>query len=290
MRLILSTAALVIFSSARFAGAADEVAIKLNRPFKPGDIVVVSTRLEFHQVQSGMVNGRPSERNTDFKAVLEGTETVEAVNAKGGITKRSIKVTKCTRDDQVLVPPGSTLTAENVDGSTEITIDGNDPTPEALEALAELADTARPDDASDDELLGTDKPQKVGNSWPIHPDAVAKVFSSGPLRLNGGQVTGDTRLTDVSGIDGKPSFAVDTTVAVDAPKPDLAEGASFEDVRDLKIAIHATVTLPVDDRSHDSTGRLEFKRSLSFKTDPAGPAFTVSVRLIKDDKVTDPKK
>ena len=99
----------------------------------------------------------------NFTAILEGTRTVNAVTEKGGDAKLTIKVTKCTKDGADLVSAGSTIVAENVDGKTEFKIDGTDATDEMKPVLAELVDTAKPDEPTADEEMGTDKPQKVGD-------------------------------------------------------------------------------------------------------------------------------
>jgi hypothetical protein len=285
MRTIIATAALAIAVSASLASAADEYKIKFSRPSKAGDTEMVSTTLEFKGVQKVDVGGQTKEDKTEFKADLEGTETIDAVNDKGSATKVSIKITKCTRDGSELIPAGSTLTAENVGGKTEFKVDGNDPSKEAVEALTEMVDTAKPDAPSDDELLGTDKPQKVGDSWPVHTDVMAKEFSDGPIQLTGDQLKGETKLTDVSTIDGKPCETMTTTLTADVPAKDPKNQAN---VHDLKLKADAVEVMPVDESLH--TGTMKMTRAISFMMDAPGATVTISVDSTREDKYTDAKK
>lgn len=288
MRKITTAAALAIsaLTAVSTALGADEYKIKFDRPFHAGDTVMVSTSVTMKQSQKAEIGGQVSEQKNDFKATIEGTETIDAVTEKAGDPmKLTIKVTKCTKDGVELIPAGSTLTAENVDGKTQFKVDGAEPAEDVKPVLSELVDTSKPDSPSGDEVMGTDKPQKVGDTWPVKTDMIAKEISDGPIQLTGDQLKGESKLTAVSVVDGKPTQTIKTTITADVPEKDPNNGAN---VHDLKIKLEATQTMPADDTSHEST--LKMKRSISFKMDSPGPVITIAVDSTKEEKVTEIKK
>jgi hypothetical protein len=287
MNKLTTAAALAIVALSSVAAfAADEFKIKMDRPFKVGDSVRIATNTSVRQSQKAEIGGQASVQTDEFKATIEGTETIDAVTEKGGeAVKLTIKITKCIKDGADLIPAGSTLTAENVDGKTQFKVDGTEPADDVKQVLGELVDTTKPDGSSTDEVFGTDKPKKVGDTWPGKTDLVAKDINDGPIQLTGDQIKAESKLEDVSVVDGKPIEIIKTTITADVPAKDPNNGAN---VHDLKIDLKIDATMPVDDATHEST--LKMTRAISFKMDSPGPVITITLDGTKEEKVWEIKK
>jgi hypothetical protein len=192
------------------------------------------------QWSDGRNDNKPIE--TEFQAVLDATETVEAVSDNGRPTKLTVKVLRCTKDGNPLLPAGTTITAETVNGHTQINVNGSAATDDQQHVLADLIYTARPDEPTGDEEMGTDKPQKVGDTWPVNGEALARATHL-PFRLTAEDFKGQGKLAAVDNIDGR---LIETIYLTNSCEFDSREGTNGRTYKNLKMNFEWTANLPAD--------------------------------------------
>ena len=232
---------LVVLSLARSVRA-DDYKIVLSRPFKAGDQYVTNINVKVDE--SG-----PQGKNK-FAAELKGTVKVLAVNqTTGSATKLSLKVDKSTKDGQDFLPAGTVITAEKVNHQSVYSIDGKaldkamdkDDRAEVIDAMLDVTD---PDSKeSDDDISGTDKPKKVGDSWPINKEALVKASVDLPFPLTTDEVKGETTLAEVKKVNGTEVMVLKTTTTGTVAKAAMNNGLS---IQDAKFDVTATGTMPTD--------------------------------------------
>jgi hypothetical protein len=242
--------------------AADSYPVKLSVPHKVGDKASITTKvtskLSVKWTDPG--NARPA-TDKSFSAELEGTETVTAVSKNGRVTGLTFEVKQCTSDGAELMPAGLVVAAENKDGVTVFTINGNKPAPELVEYLNVLIYTARPDEPTTDDEFGTDRPQKVGDTWKANTDQLAKATHL-PFVVTGEDFRGEATLVDVSTVDGKQMQKVKLT---DSCAFDKREGKT-ETVKNLKVDREFTMTFSAGEGRRDGTT----KASLNYRSENTG--------------------
>jgi hypothetical protein len=213
--------------------------IKLMRPVKVGDQMSVHIVTKSSETISALPNAPGA-----FTAELTGTFEALAVNDKtGSATKLRCTVTKLTRDDKELYPAGTVITGEKINKTDAFTIDGkpvdaaNVP---ALSAVIELNDPNR--SGNDDDIYGTDQPQKVGSSWEINAGELATDLTEEGLPIPAESLKGTLKLVDVSKVNGVDAMTLSAHITADGFKTALPGAA----VTDGKLDMTAETVYPVD--------------------------------------------
>jgi hypothetical protein len=188
-----ATAASILFGLlVHSAHAADAYPIRLSWPSHVGDVVRVSVRASCkHSVKWTDAVNQPVD--IQFSAALEGTETIDAVSNNGRATKVTVKVDRCTKDGNNLLPAGTTISADHSNSSIQYKINGADPTKEQKQVLENLLSPAAADESTEDQKVGTDKPQRVGDSWPVNRAALAKAAERLPFHVSGNDFQGEAK-------------------------------------------------------------------------------------------------
>jgi hypothetical protein len=268
------------------ARADDTYKLKLDHPFKPGDTIVVSEKMKIKVSQKVTQNGNTTEQGQDYTCLLDATKTInEVTDGSKQATKATWKITKCTKDGEVLIPEGSTVTATNVDGSSEVLVDGKAPTDEAKPILSDLFETEDPKDPTTDEVLGTDQPLKVGGTWKVDTDKLSKELISKKLPFNPEELKGGGTLQSVSKIDGDEAEKFDLSVTGAFDKKDMPDGTTYTNGK-LKVNLSGNVT--VDPANHAMNGTTEVVMSFTVNG-PNGTA-DVTIERTRESKVTEPAK
>lgn len=267
------------------AARGQEYKIKLSRPVKVGDEYVTTVSAQSTQKMDVTINGQSQPlKNDTFKAALHGTVKVLAVNEKiNGASRITITVDTLTRDGADLYPAGTIITAEKTGQKTSFVIDNAPVEDEKAEVLDTLINVDRADQTtSDDDLTGTDQPQKVGDTWPINADKLAKEISDNGLPLKGEDLKGESKLVEVKKVKDADVMVVQTTVTADGIKKDLPDGSS---ISDGTLKAEVTYTLPTDNTSPAiSSGN---KMHLVMTVDlpgGAGKASIVTDRQVNEDR------
>jgi hypothetical protein len=132
---------------------------------------------------------------------------VLALDDVGEEAKVSITIDKATRitseGETELVPKGKVLVAEGQGKDTKLSLqDGGELTKEATDALELVLSLDTNDKLTDDDLLGTKEKKKVGQSWPVTPDNIAKDSERVGVVVKPGDVEGSFRIDGVEKKDG----------------------------------------------------------------------------------------
>ena len=160
----------------------------------------------------GVKQRRPDE---GYGVHLEGTVEVLALDSIGEEAKVSCTVDKCTRitsqGQTELLPKGDVIIAEGKGKDTKFfSKDGSELPKEASEALDLAISLDTGDELTDDELFGTKDKQKVGASWKVNPEGVARDAQrvgvdvkpedvEGSFKLDGVEKSGDLECLKLSG-------------------------------------------------------------------------------------------
>jgi len=228
------------------AGAgAQEFKIKLVRPARAGDQYHVVTTAKISSSADITVGGQPQPKDVSSMTLeLKGVVTVAAINPKTGTaTKISCKVEKLTKDGVELYPAGTVIVAEK-DHKFTLQVDGKPADEKTSELLQNVLDVSDPNSSTnDDELTGTDKPQKVGGTWPINSEKVAAQIAAGGLPVTAEQTRGQGTLVKITRQNNADVMEIHAVATAEGFKKDMGDGSS---ISDGKLKIETTNILPVD--------------------------------------------
>ena len=138
---------------------------------------------------------------------LEGTVEVLALDEVGEEAKVSVAVDKCTRitseGETELVPKGKVLIAEGKGKDTKFSVEGGgELSKEATEALELVVSLDTNDKLTDDDMLGTKEKKKVGESWPVTAENIARDTERVGVVVKPEDVEGSFRLEGLERKDG----------------------------------------------------------------------------------------
>ena len=154
--------------------------VKFARPVKVGMKYAMTTDgalVRETTIKRGAVTQKQPEDG--YGIHLEGTVEVLALDDIGEEAKVSVVVDKCTRTtsegETELVAKGKVLVAEGKGKDTKFSLqDGGELTKDATDALDLVLSLDTNDKLTDDDLLGTKDRKKVGDSWPVTSENIAK--------------------------------------------------------------------------------------------------------------------
>lgn len=244
------------------ADAAKEYTIRLHRPKKVGQVVdcTVTGSVKWKTTYSveGEVTG---ERESQFEYIASGTVETKAVDDKGRDTKVSITIRRLTRtseDTEVeLIAPGKVILADRVDRNMVYTYaDTAMSIPqEASNALEAARFGTTYGGPTADNIYLTDRPRRIGDSWSINNELLAKTFSDrSDLTVTKEDVVGQMQLVGLVKEDEVDCLKLrsDHTVTKIPLSRTMPEGSKLLDCKDVT----STVSLvPVDVTLQRITGR-----------------------------------
>jgi hypothetical protein len=237
-----------VFLSMAGSARADEqeYKIKLVRPQKVGDQYTTTVNATVKQSSKGNINGR--EMNTDESYVAEfvGKVKIEAVDDKYSLpTKFTCKVDHVTKDGKELYPAGTVISGEMVSKRPKYLIDGKPAAPKNVELLSIVLPLEQAESqALQDQLMGSDQPQKVGATWQADGKKIAKLMASSGLPVPADALKGQTTLVKVQKLNGEPFMELNAKLNSDGFKNDGPAGMT---ITDGTVDIETTVIVPVDE-------------------------------------------
>jgi hypothetical protein len=266
MHKIIGLTAVMVALAVTAVRGADSYSIRLSVPYHPGDVSAVLVKVKrthSEKWSDGRNDNKPIE--TSLEAELEGTETIEAVTTHGRAMKLTFKVTKCTKDGQELLPKGTTILAENVNFLTQFQLEGAALTDDQRSVLKILIFAGRPDEPSTDEELGTAKPQRMGDTWPVNGDALAKATHLS-FHVVGTDFKGHAKLLAVNTLDGKLTETIQETHVLEFDRREGLHGSIYQNFRRKQ---DFTSTVPIDVTTHQRSDAFTADLSATF-TDSKG--------------------
>jgi hypothetical protein len=277
-------AGLFVFALLGMAAPAREYSIRINRPLKAGDTFMLFARGTSNVTRIATVaQNAPIRQDLKTEIVLEGTMKVLEVSSIGAATRSECMVIQCILNGNPICKAGEVIKAEFADGVKRYVVNGvivDDATAQALATVMPCANPAS--SLTEDMLFGTDT-QKVGDSWPAHPAAVADSAAEDHLTVNSEKVRGSSKLVSVKQIDGKDVLLLEMDATLEGARPplppDSVVGESVMTIRmsDLVPAdstsqplsksktsnaeFHATMPAPNNQKAHLDMGMTEVTES-----------------------------
>lgn len=198
--------------------AAEDFAIRLSHPEKPGSRMETDTTADTDDVVTFSVRGRVFRENKNQESWrLRAMETIDAITDQSEASRKTLKVIEFTQSsDGVTKPvlkPGAIIKAASDKGEETFTVDGSPAAPQVrkmLERLVSLSEDGRP---TDDDLYGTSKRKKIGERWPIDSKAIARAMKTAKLSVAPDAVSGQATLKAVREKNGRRFLEIETTVA-----------------------------------------------------------------------------
>jgi hypothetical protein len=252
-------------ASAGFAAAADDdddgpgapgpggrtYPIKLTRPFKAGQRYHWSADATLVDSARGTKSGQVRHLLPETVSVnLEATVDVLAVNADGEIVRMACTIEQCTarygKDRKVVLRPGRVVTVEAGKWRPMFIPDAGSFTIEDDILLRSVLTLPRIDDTTDDDVFGTPRPQKVGDSWPINPDQMMKSWAAAGYKLKKQNISGKMQLKSAETIDGVECIRVSGRAKIEHFLPPAMDIPDDAKVADATTEIKFTRLVPLD--------------------------------------------
>ena len=189
-----------------------DYAIQLTRPAAVGQKRLVSGSVQTDDRTTGGPSGARPENQQQVSTLhfIVATE-VQAVSARGNVQRAVLYVRRLTKESggisAELAKPGEAITARLEGHERVVEMQGARVAPDLQDALAALVPLRADDEPTDDDLFGTATRRRVGESWPVHADAFARM-SSGGVTFDPRQVAGTVTLAGVKVSHGLPCLEV----------------------------------------------------------------------------------
>jgi hypothetical protein len=288
---LLSPAAAGVVGAAREARAAAPAApqpaesylIRLTRPVPVGQKYHYTANATVVQSLTADVSGQTRTllpRSLSIR--FEGVEEVLAVNNLGEPTKVVYTVERCTsregKKEVNVVQPGLQITVEADKWKSRMDISQGALTIQDEMMLRPVVSLPAKDGVSDDECYGTLERQKVGDSWPARPEALARSYSASGVKVKVKDTSGTVKLKDLdTSSEGLKCLRIQGKSEIKhflPPATDLPPGMK---VKDSTLEYKFTKQIPVDLTGHSLSDSYSSTLLLKMKTDDPSIGSDVSV-------------
>ncbi|HET6250556.1 MAG TPA: hypothetical protein VFE47_22910 [Tepidisphaeraceae bacterium] len=258
--------ALCVISHAEPAGDRS-YPIKLDFPEKVGMKISLEARTteKVHTVVT-IPGANPVVRDRDSAVTLQGVVETLAVDSKGRPIKRSCTIKDFSKNDGTQILPAGSVVIADATGKPEqgkkyvmaaYTLKDGTLTPEQVTALTLVFNAHTYQDATDDAVYGTDKPQKVGGTWPINRDLTAARL---PLPAKPENVTGEFTLSGITKAAGKDCLQIKGSFSCDKFQPKLPPKWN---VTATKLEAHMSHLIPIDGSATRPANSIEMHMNVS---------------------------
>ena len=268
------SAAIIVALGGGAGAVAEDYEIKLTRAAAVGQKYLFVASAGSNETVVTTVDGQsgPAEE-TVMSAEITGRLTVLAVSPAGKELKASLVVekSKCAAAGitSEIVRPGTTVIAERGEG-TNYSVNDSPVAPRAARCLKLVVPFSGGDSANDDAIFGTRKRQKIGSAWSMNAALAAEdLFKTSGLKVDPKDVTGTTRLIEVTSLNQRPALRLNGEMVmrnVAVPLPPVVS------VKSSEFRATLSAVLPVDpagtDRQMDMTmsGRVECEGGANGRT------------------------
>ena len=273
------------------AGDGRAYAIRLTRPVSVGDTYRYVCDATVLQTMSANLSGwdktlKPESLTLHFEA----TERVLAVSPRGEPTRADYSVEKCVARDgkreRILLDRGRVITVEAGRWKPSFRLDRGVLTLHQEMALRGVITMPNLKEVSLDDAFGTTKPQKVGDSWPVNPEALAKWVAVEGVQIDSQRVSGNVKLKGVEVVGGVQCLVVQGRAVVQQwlmDSKELPPGMRAEPGTD---EIKFTRAIPMSGAGHCLVDSSSDRATLKVKNDdPVGPDITVDMKVLKSSGI-----
>jgi len=207
--------------------------IVMSRTARAGDRYSVAATAQ--SVSRAEAPGKRSPTVTERRLAISGELEMLEVRASGRASRSRLTVShfEGTENGKPVagLAEGAVVTAQLEGEDTVYRVNG-EPAEEGLSELLKMVLHYRRDDIPDDQaFFGTDQPRAVGEAWPVNAAVAAETLSRDKLTVEPGDVTGQTRLVDLTDVDGTPCLRIAGEVTVTDVEMELPKMAQLTSSR-----------------------------------------------------------
>jgi hypothetical protein len=273
-RTVITVFALLLFAASAAAAEGEKAfPIKLHRPDHKGarfNITIAGAVRQQTRMKRGDEASDPSDHL--FGVELKGIVEINEVDDKGNATRATYTVERCVKvvenKDEVIVPKGGVVVAEAGERDTTFSLKEGELTEDQKNALDVVASLPRKNAPTADDLFGTKEQQKIGATWPVNVEVLAKDARTFGMDFDESKTKGTVRLAGVEEHDGIDflKFAAQTNVGgytMDIPKDwNLPPGMAF---KSGTIEMTFDGLLPVDPEGTHAIVSNTYTRTMTFE-------------------------
>jgi hypothetical protein len=272
-------------------GAGPAYTLKLDRPMKAGNAYDTHWEIEQTQTVSITVQGAAQPQQQEItKGDLKGSVRVGKVDAKGVAIELSITIKSLTDGSgKSLIEAGKVVDIKRGEKQVDIALQGggeiSDGAKKVLTAMYPAHTTA---DTSDDDVFNSGKAQSVGDSWPVHSEAMITDLNRQGFVIEAKNVSGQTTLKGVEKVDGKDALRVASAFTMKNVKTPTSDPSMTVD--DCTMDGHLDGLFPVDTSMApaESTVMMDMTLRMSSKANPV--KMEVKAHQSRKETITQTKK
>ncbi len=294
-------ACLVLWTTAARAQAEDDrttYPIVLFRPAVKGSRYRMTAEAHTTRKAVARQGDQETTRTESYRLEVETNVTVERVNPRGLVTESRYGILKCTlsRDGKTreLIPKGRVLHVTAL-GHRVVMRLGNKPLDEDVAALLEPLVSPGANRVTDDEVLGSKLPRRLGQRWPINSQRAAADLKKVNPDVTVKDVTGTVTLKGLETVGEVPCLVIEAHLEVDkiTPRVDVPRGL---EVKSSTMTADMSGAFPLDGttgrlrQAKDSVFRVVARGKPRYDADEVDLVLTQRIRTVTTRRYLEPKE
>jgi len=207
--------------------------VHIHRAFTAGQRLAVV--VDAHQIMEVVVEGTEQEvagLTEELRIHLEGEITIRDVAEDGRAAHATLVINRFIdpEDDAEILPAGTVIVAQRDEDGMDIGIADGEITADQGLLLSLAFPLERPGSRLGDELMGTESPKGINDTWEINREFMAEDMVQDGFAVTETNITGETRLADVRECAGGRCMMIEANVtATEAAVGALDDTAEFEE-------------------------------------------------------------
>jgi hypothetical protein len=265
------------------APAAEDFSIKFSRPSKVGERTLLTGTYQADEDTVVTVAGRENRQEKHAIYRFAVIHKVLAIGAKGNPSRVALAVQKLTREADgatTEVLKAGDVISVRLEGHEEVwELGGAALADELKEALDSIVEVTADDDPTDDDVFGTARRRRIGDSWPVDARLLADQLRRKGLPVTAKDVTGTATLAGTKSVQGVPCLDVRLNIElrdVKLPIPDLPAEVVMAP---LTVRFTGVQVLPVNGVRNMLEANLDFRLPLAANGTVEGNSFTMRSEL-----------
>jgi hypothetical protein len=246
---ILIISLFVLGTSFVSAAPAETYQIRFTRAVKVGDRYNVALKARRHKKETitsmsgSLLQADESVIDVEMAALAE----VQEIDSKNQPIRVAYNIERCTRTEKgktsEVVPRGRIVIVSFSNGDTIFNIDGKRAKKKVEEVLGIILSANEPGAATDDDIIGTKDPKRLGDSWRPNAQALSGEIKYMGIKVLPANISGTIKLSDKRKQDDLDVLELSGRIELRDAKIPASEGG-----RDSKVQVEASFwqLLPVD--------------------------------------------
>jgi hypothetical protein len=205
--------------------------VRLARAARVGDTAWFVADATTVESVAAKVSGNDRHLKPDGETLhLEATERIEAVGPGGQPTRATYRIEKCASRDGTYrgaLSPGTVLTVEAGKWKSAIRRTGGRLNIRDEIFLRSILSLPNLGDATADDAFGSTEPRRVGETWAVNAEALARWMSREGTPVDPRSVSGTVKLKAVQAVNGVPCLLVTGRAVIEhwvPEKKDIPDG------------------------------------------------------------------